>query len=347
MMKSALVLAVLAVGVPAAAQDDAIVKLYGDVLHELHKRPADTTALLALQPPTDPKNAAQRAALDRIIHFLQQEARKHPDDFQRAYNAYLALRNRYSFYGALGDASAAILQLKGAAKAAPERSVARARCAYEYARLLLDLKTEHAAKLAGGNVRRAAIQQFLKAKTLAKGRPPYAPRSALALGELHIDAGNLDKAKTFFREALRLDKDRGYVTNRAYDRLGLMRVSAGDFDGALAMLEAAGRVQLDADLRTRGFAWSLARALVESGRLEKPVQYLEQSYQRIRKHGGSPGPDLLYSLALGYTELKQRGPALLYWDRYFAVTDPNEEQRTRAKKKAAELAASMPASITY
>ena len=337
MRRIACVVLLLAVAGSASAED-AMVKLYGEVLHEVRKKPDNPRALAALQPPSNTKDPAQRALFGDIVTTLEKAARQNPGNFGTAHNYYRALWEKYLYYGAVGDAKLALGQLEKTTSLAKIGSEERTRCVYERAVDILALKKEHAESIIGGDRIEAAIKQFTKAKRAAMNEGPYARRAILALAGLYMDKKDVQSAKQALRDALRLDTRRGYITNRAYDRLGRLRLDEGKLDGALAMLAASGRVEPDADLRARGFAWRLARRLLESGQGEKAMAYLQSAYDRSTQVKARVHPNLVYSLALGYTRTNKKGLAILYWKRYLDLPHSDQEQRRIARKTATELA---------
>ena len=339
---------VLTAGAAYAAEDDPVVELYKNVLAQLKQEPGNPTAMLVLRPATKPKDPAQIAAYADIVTLLEAAVRRNPKDFRTAHNLYLALWNRYLYFDRGRDAPLALDQLKKAARLAKPGSTERARCAYEDAENRLVIKDKTAATLPAGpgreavlnELRNAAIKQFVVAKRAAMSSGPYARRAALALGGLYIDKGDAKNAKLYLREALDLDTGAGYITNHAYDLLGLVLLAEKNIDGAATMLGRAGKVKMDEGLKVRGYAHRLARALIESKTYAGPVEYLERAYQLSTKNKGTIEPDFLYALALGYTRMGRPGTALLYWKKYMDLGDPDTAQRTKAKEIAESLAIS-------
>jgi len=340
-----LLLLLCVVGAAPAAAGDPTVKLYTEVRERLQVNPENAAVMGRLRPPSDAKDRAQRAAFDEIVTVLEQAAPKHPKSFQVAYNYYAALWNRYLYYGT--DRAPALQQLGTAAKLAEPGSSERMRCEYEQALNILAIRERQAATLPKGpqrdaELRRlgdAAIEQLLAVKKTASADGPHARRAALALADLYIEKNDVAGAKKLLREALELDVERGYVTNRAYGRLGLLLVRAGQLDRAQTMLVAAGRVEPNEALKARGYAPGLAHALILAGKYEKPIQYLEAAYQLAVREKVRANPEIIYALALGYTKMDKAGLALMYWKKYLDLGDPEEARRKEAKGHIAKLIA--------
>jgi hypothetical protein len=323
-----------------AAKTGPTAQLYKDVLEQLKNKPDSPDILLNLRPPTDRADAEQRAALDSVVTFAPEPAKASPKSFEIAYNDYFARWTRYVYYRDVADATEAFALLKKAEALAGPGSEQQARCALDRAQDVLALTPEHAATICGEPQKDAAINQFVAAKKAAQNKGPYASRAALALGDLYIEKSQAKEATEFLREALDLDPERGYVTNQAYDRLGLILLAERNLDGAQTMLMSAAKITPDHDLKTAGYASRLARALIESGRFEKPVEYLELAHNVLSKAGGRSSPDLLYALAYGLTKMDKSGPALMYWKQYLDLNDPDEAQRKKGAEHAHSLAVS-------
>lgn len=337
-------LVVLAAPVTAAQRQpsDPTVALYQSVLERLTAQPDNTVALAALQTPSNPGDAEQRRALDAIVSFLEDAARQKPQSFEIAYNLYVSLWKRHLYFGEDADARRAFAQLDVAEKLAEPLSEERARVVFERAANLLAVKKELAEELVRGDVREEAARLFIEAKLRAMSKGTYARRSALALADLAIERGEIEDARSYLREALELDPKRGYATNRAYDRLGVLLLNAGKVDEALVMLESAANVVFDDDLKSNGYAWVLARRLIDAGNLTdytKPVEYLQKAYGITTEQKGTVTPDFLYALALGCEKVRSFELALLYWDRYLKLNDPNTEQRLEGERRAKALLA--------
>ncbi len=329
----------LAAGLTFAAGPDPTVTLYTEVFDHLKVKPTDELILLRLRPPTDRGNAAQSEALDAIVDLLAAAAKEAPKDFVLNHNYYQAIWTRYAFYQKTADAAAAFEQLERTARLTNARSPERARCLFELADNTMALDPATARKLVGKDRKAVAIKRFSDAKRAAMSRGPYAARSALALVDLYISSRDAANAKTQIREALDLDKDRrGYVTNHAYDRFGLVLLSEGNVEGALAMLDAAGRVTVDADLKSEGFAFRLARALIVMKHAEEAIEYLDKVMKLVDEGKTALTYDIAYTTARGYTDLGKADEALIYWKRYVDMGDPDENRRERAIKIAQDLA---------
>jgi len=341
MARIACVLLVLVAASPAFGADagpDPIVAHYTGVLDQLKARPDDPTVLLSLRPPTNRSDAAQRAALDKIVAHLESAAEKSSKSFGIAHNYYEALWTRYAYYKSADDAAAAVEQLKKTTQLTKPQSNEQAQCAFELAQAVLDVSKPLAKKLFGDEQRAAAIKHFIAAKRAAMSRGPYAARSALALADLYISKADAASAKKHIREALDLDTDRGYVTNHAYDRFGLVLLAENNMEGALAMLESAGAVRPDADLKSLGYAHRLAWAFVVVGRPKEAVVYLAKIAELAEKGATTLNYDLAHTIAAAYTKLGQSDRALIYWKRYIELGDPDEGRRKRAIKTAQALA---------
>jgi tetratricopeptide (TPR) repeat protein len=352
-MKTIRLLALVALTAAGAAALGAetvpLLKQYANVLEAVRNDPASQTALMKLPAPSDPTDPGQRAAFDEIVAALKLAAAKAPNDFFVAYNYYRALWKQYEYFGDLRAAADAAEQLVKATKLADPFSNQSAMCAYSMSLNILGMDESHAKKVFKGTAREAVIDLLTTARSRARGadlRPrgkgPYARRATLALGILHAQAGNRKAARRLLREAIRLDPKRGFVTNRAYDQLGRLMLADENIKAAEAMLESAGEVEPDANLRNVGYAWRLARELIDHGRHKKAVAYLERGFDVVTKAGTRPDPDLVYALAFGLTQLGRANDALRYWGHYKALVDPNEEQRRKGLEIAKKLAVSTP-----
>jgi len=339
------VLLLCAAGAAPAAEGHPTVKLYTEVRERLQVNPEDPAVMGRLRPPSDAKDRAQRTAFDEIVTVLEQAAQKHPKSFRIAYNYYLALWNRHLYYK--GDQAQALRQLSAAARLAEPGSSDRVRCEYEQALNLLAIREQKAASLPKGPARDAelrrlgdaAIRRLQEVLKTASADGPHAPRAALALANLYIERKDVAAARKFLREALELDAEHGYVTNRAYDRLGFLLASAGSLDRAQTMLVAAGRVKPDEALRVQGYAPGLAHVLILAGKCEKAVRYLEDAYKLAVREKVRPNPEIVYALALGYTKMGKVGLALMYWKKYQDLGDPNQARRKEARRHTAKLIA--------
>ena len=328
----------LAVSPVFAAAPDPIVTLYTNVFDQLTVKPDDATIMMTLLPPTDVRSAAQRRALDGVVDCLSAAFEKSPKTFLIACNYYQALWSRYLYYKATDDAAAALAQLEKALALTAPRSAERSRCTFDLAQNTMTVGPTAAAKLFTGGRKEAAIKRFIAAKSAALGRGPYAARSALALAGLYKGKGFKKNAKKEVREAIELDTGRGYVTNRAYDLYGGIMLDEGNVDGALAMLESAGSVQPDSDLKSLGYAHRLAERLIEAKREKEAVEYLERVGKLAEEGKTSLNYDLAHTIAMGYTNLGNTERALLYWKKYIDMDDPNEARRKAATETAQRLA---------
>jgi tetratricopeptide (TPR) repeat protein len=327
----------LAASTALGAPPDPTVTLYTDVFDQLKVKPNDPTIMMTLRPPTDRRSTAQREAYAEIVECLSAAAEKEPKNFRIAYNYYQALWSRYLYYGATDDAGAAFTQLQKALRLAEVRSPERARCAFELADNTMTVGRTAAKKLFEGGRRALAVKRYLTAKEAALSRGPYAARASLALAELYRTAEPA-KAKKQIRDALELDTGRGFVTNRAYDQFGLVLLAESNVEGALAMLEAAGSVRPDADLKSLGYAHRLPRALISMKRVREAVEYLDKVVKLAEKGDTTINYDLAHTIATGYTALGNSATALKYWQDYIAMGDPDEGRRKRAVKTAQALA---------
>ncbi|MFW6159078.1 MAG: tetratricopeptide repeat protein [Planctomycetota bacterium] len=336
----------------AAGQQESVVDQYRHVLTLVEKDPAHPYAVLGLVPPTNRENAAEREALDRVVESLAAPAKKQPEDASVRLNYHRALWRRCLYYGSADDGKKALAQLDALIGMTDPGTEENARAFYERAvavRTLRDALTRGllsettAGKVVGGDLGKTTIRYFIDAKRAAMSQGLYGRRSALALGQLYYAVQNdADAAEKALREALELDPDRGYVTNHAYDLLGRLRLAGGKIGRAVTMLEAAGNVSLDADLRTAGFAAELAIHLIKLNRTQDAIGYLRKVHKLATQDGGRASPDIAYALALGYTKLDEPGPALLFWQKYLDAnqTGPGaRERRAEAQKEAARLAA--------
>ena len=321
-----------------AAPPDPIVTLYTNVLDQLKVKPDDPTIVMSLVPPTDLRSAAQREALDDVVDCLSAAVTKNPKTFGIGFNYYQALWTRHIYYKSVDDATAAFAQLEKTLALAKPRSPERSRCTFELAQKTLAVDAATAAKLFTGDRSDLAIKRFIVAKNAAVDNGPYAARSALALTRLYITKGNKRAAKKEVREAIDLDTGRGYVTNRAYDRYGIILLSEGNADGAIAMLETAATVQPDSDLKSLGYAHRLARALILSNHEKEAVEYLEHVVKLAKQGKTSLNYDLIHTLATGYTQQGRTQLAVLYWKKYIDMGDPDEGRRKRATATAQRLA---------
>jgi len=326
---------------PRPPKEGATEKPYEHALLLLRKAPDDPTALVGLSPVTGPRTPEERAAFERLVAFLGQAAQDDPKSFGVAYNHYTALWTSYLHFGRPADARAAFAELERGIPLAGTDPETRARCHFELARNILALPKDHASEIFPKGPRDAAIEHFIQAKRAAMSRGYFAARAALALGDLYIEKADADQARKSLREALELDTERGYVTNHAYDLLGLVLLARGNVNGAEVMLEAAGRVRPDDDIRALGHGHRLAWALIESGRYEKPLAYLENVFALAEK-GGRIDAELVYELAVGHTRAGHTSRALWCWDKYLGLKDPDERRRKKAEAMARELAASVP-----
>ncbi len=321
-----------------AAAPDPIVTLYTNVFDQLRVKPDDFTIMMALVPPTDLRSAAQRKALDAVVDCLSAAADESPKAFPVAFNYYQALWSRHLYYKSTDDAKAAFAQLEKTLELAAPLSPERSRCTFELAQKTLALDAATAAKLFTGNRTDLTIKRFIAAKNAALSRGPYAARSALALANLYITKGDKRAAKLEAREAIVLDTKRGYVTNHAYDRYGIVLLAEGNADGAIAMLETAGTVQPDPGLKSLGYAHRLARALILSNREKEAIEYLERVVKKAEEGKTTLNCDLVHTLATGYTRLGKAQLAVLYWKKYIDMADPDEGRRKRATATAQRLA---------
>jgi len=321
-----------------AATPDPIVTLYTNVFDQLTVKPDDPTIMMTLLPPTDVRSAAQRRALDGVVDCLSAAFEKNPTKFLVAYNYYQALWSRYLYYKATDDAAAAFAQLEKALELTAPRSAERSRCKFELAQNTMTVGPAAAAKLFTSGRDDVAIKRFIAAKSAALSRGPYAARSALALAGLYIGKGDKRNAKKEVREAIELDTGRGYVTNRAYDRYGEIMLNEGNVDGALAMLESAGSVHPDSDLKSLGYDHRLAQRLILMKREKEAVEYLERVVKLAEEGKTSLNYDLAHTIATGYTNLGNTESALLYWKKYIDMGDPDEDRRKSAIDRAQRLA---------
>jgi tetratricopeptide (TPR) repeat protein len=114
----------------------------------------------------------------------------------------------------------------------------------------------------------------------------------MLVGELHVAAGRLEKARAAFHLATASAVD----ATPAFHALAVVQLQMGDAADAVALLtKLAGRNPRDH--RTRRL---LAQALIANGEPEEAVQSLEEA------HGGSPNdPEITFLLASGYLRLKK------------------------------------------
>jgi len=114
----------------------------------------------------------------------------------------------------------------------------------------------------------------------------------MVVGELHVAAGLLEKAREAFRQATASAVD----ATPAFHALAIVELQAGNAAEAVALLtKQAGRTPRDQ--RTRRL---LAQALIANGEPEEAVQSLEEA------HGAAPDdPELTFLLASGYLRLKK------------------------------------------
>ncbi|MFO7898579.1 MAG: hypothetical protein R6V58_05920 [Planctomycetota bacterium] len=336
----------------AAGQQKSVVDQYQHALALLQEAPAHPYAVLGLVPPSNRENAEERAALDRVVASLAGAAKKQPEDVTVRLNYHRALWRRFLYYGAVGDGEKALAQLDAVIRTTDPGTEQSTRAFYERAVAVRTLRhavardlvsEETAGKVVDGDLGRAAIRHFLEAKKAAMSQGLYGRRSALALGQLYYAVQNdPEAAEKALREALELDPGRGYVTNHAYDVLGRIRLARGKVGRAVTMLEAAGNVSLDADLRTAGFAAELAVQLIKLNRTQDAIGYLKKVHKLATQDGGRASPDVAYALALAYTKLDEPGPALLFWQKYLDANETGpgaRARRTEAQKEAARLAA--------
>ena len=321
-----------------AAAPDPIVTLYTNVFDHLTVKPDDPVIMMTLLPPSNLRSAAQRRALDAVVDCLNAAFEKDPKKYAVAFNYYKALWSRYLYYKTADDAAAAFAQLEKALELAAPRSPERGRCTFELAQNTLTVAPAEAAKLFPEGRQDVAIKRFKTAKNAALGRGPHAARSALALANLYRVKGDKKIAKKEIREAIELDTERGYVTNRAYDRYGIILLSEGNIDGALAMLQSAGSVQPDSDLKSLGYDYRLARLLILAKREKEAVEYLERVVKLAEEGKTSLNYNLLHTLATGYSNLGRTERALIYWKKYIDLGDPDEGRRKRAIATAQRLA---------
>ncbi len=322
----------------ALGAEDPVLKLYKDVRLQLQRDPANPTVMMAVRPPIDAKNPAHRKALNEIVTYLETAAGEKADNFHVVHNYRLALWTRFLQLGAEADAAAALEQLETAAKLTEAGSGERARCDFERAQATLALRDKGLTKLLKGDATETAIEEFIAAKRSAMSTGHYAGQSALALASLYAEKGDLTTAKKMAREALELDTGHGYVTNHAYDRFGRILLAEGNADGAVTMLQAAAKAELDEDLRGLGYAHGLAWELIEKGRYAEAVKYLEMVVQRADKGECALSSGVAYALATAYMRQGQSGLALMYWKRYLEMGDADATRRQEAKKIAQDLA---------
>jgi tetratricopeptide (TPR) repeat protein len=353
-MKNARLLAVaiaLAAGIAAAAESEPVplARQYERVLEALRNNPSSQTALLRLAQPTDPNDPQVRAAFDRIVDALKESAAKKPSDFFIAYNYYRVLWKKYEFFRDPNVATAAADQMVKATSLADPFSNQPAMCSFDMSLNILAMDEENAKQAFKGKSREVVIKMLEQTRRRGRssdlrprGQGPYARRAALAMGILYAESGDAELAESRFREAIRLDTTPGYVTNRAYDHLGRLMLAAGNVEAAEAMLESAGRAQPDSSLKSLGYAWQLARALIDKGRFQKPIEYLEKGFRVVQEAGTRPDPDLVYGIAYAYTKLGKADDAIRYWGHYESLVDPNEEQRKEGLRLAKELATKTP-----
>lgn len=321
-----------------AAAPDPIVTLYTNVSDQLRVKPDDPTVMTTLVPPTNLRNTAQREALDGVVDLLRAAFEKSPKKYSIALNYHRALWSRYLYYKATDDAVAAFAQLEKVLDLAAPRSSERARCMFELAQNTMTVGPAAAARLFTTSRQEVAIERFKAAKSAALGRGPYAARSALALADLYKTKGDKTAAKKEVREAIDLDTERGYVTNRAYDRYGVILLSEGNSDGAIAMLESAGSVHPDPDLKSLGYAYRLARALILTKHEKEAIEYFERVVKLADEGKTTLNYDVVHTIATGYTNLGQTELALMYWKKYIDMGDPDERRRQRATAIAQKLA---------
>jgi tetratricopeptide (TPR) repeat protein len=340
MIRTFCVVFVLLASVALAADADPVLKQYQDALEQLRNKPAAAGPLLSLLPPSNPPTAEQRAALNGLVSFVDGAASKAPKDFALQHNLYVALWQRYLLLGAVGDARRARKQALVAKDLAEAESTDRAQCAYEHALTGLGLQPGHVAAVLGASPVDANIAAFKSAMRATVNKGPYVPRASLHLGELYLQKGEAKDAERYLRAALALDKRgrRGYISNRAYDALGRLKLSANDVDAAATMLTAAGDVQIDADLKAQGFAIALAAKLNEKERHRVVSDYLKAAHAMAKKGDGRIQPELVYHLALSYGKTNKNGPALVHWQEYFGMHDPDATRRASARKIARKIA---------
>jgi tetratricopeptide (TPR) repeat protein len=322
-----------------AAEVDPVVKHYDDTLEALRNRPEDGALVLSLLPPGRPPTAEQRAALNRVVQFVESQAAKQPKHYVRQHNLYTALWKRYQFLGDVADAERARTQALVALELAEPGSNERAQCSYEYALTGLGLRSEHVAKVLGDSPVEANIEAFRMAMRSTMNQGPYVPLISLQLGKLYLAQGAKDEAERYLREALTLDRtSKGYISNQAYDVIGCMRLDADKVEAAETMLKSAGEVEMDDDLTARGFALALAEKLNEKGRYKAVTDYLKKTYQMAKAAEGLIQPELVYHLALAHTMQGHSDEAIIRWQEYMGMPDPNAARRKAAREFARKLA---------
>ena len=320
-----------------AADRQRTLKLYKDLLIQVQNRPGDRALLLALQPPSNVRDRRQRALLGEMVDWLAASARKKPADFAIGRNYYTVLWARYTYYGAVADGVRALAQLAAITKLTKPNTVPRAGCEFERAMKILGAKKEHAGQLAGGDPAAVAIGLLIQAKRSAMSKGAYARGAALELGNLYKAKGDVKKARESYREAIRLDPGRGYVTNRAYDALGQLLIAERQPSRALTLLESAGAVSPDAGIRAFGFASKLATLLTNAGKSKQALAYLQKAYDASIESKSTLDPNLVYALALSYEKLGKTGPAILYYKRYLDLRGSDPRQRQKAKATVERL----------
>ncbi len=339
-------LAVLMTAPAVADQPETMAEQYRQVLAQVQEDPGHGYAVLQLLPPTDVEDQAERDALDAVVDALAEAVEESPDAFDVRFNYHRVLWRRFLYYQTADDGKQALAQLTTLAEVVDPGSMQQARAKYERAaavQTLLEavqhetLPADLAAQVAEGDPTEVAIAYFEAARDAAPPEGWHDMRSALELGRLYYASDNdLDKAERFLRNALGFDEDRGYVTNQAYDLLGRIELARGRPDRALIMLNAAADVTPDSSLLAEGFAGRLAIDLIKLDHTQEVLGYLEKVNKMTDEHEGQQSPHVNYALALGYTRRGQKGPALLFWQRYLEMSETGpgaDARRERAQKE--------------
>ena len=128
----------------------------------------------------------------------------------------------------------------------------------------------------------------------------------MLMGELHVAAGRLEKARDAFQRATASAVD----ATPAFQALAIVHLQVGEAAQAVALLtKLAGRNPRDQ--RTRRL---LAQALIANGEPEEAVQTLEEA------HGAAPDdPEIAFLLASGYLRLKKMRAAEQLFERVLAA----------------------------
>ncbi len=345
-------LALLMLAPAVADQPGSMAEQYRQVLAQVREDPGHGYAVLQLLPPVDVEDQAEREALDAVIDALAGAVEENPDAFDVRLNYHRALWRRFLYYQTADDGKQALAQLTTLAEIVDPGSMQQARATFERAAAVQTLlaAVQHetlpadvAAQVAEGDPAEVAIAYFEAARDAAPPAGWHDMRSALELGRLYYSSANdLEKAERSLRNALEFDEDRGYVTNQAYDLLGRIELARGRPDRALIMLNAAANVTPDPTLLTEGFAGRLAVDLIKLDHTREVLQYLETVNKITEDNDGQQSPHVNYALALAYMKRGQKGPAILFWQRYLEMSETGpgaDARRERAQKEADRLAA--------